>query len=67
MLHLTPGDHARSMLGDTASPAEIEALREELGLNDNLIVQYLRYMKNLVFMGVWELHMSAGVKLCQRF
>ena len=51
MLHLTPGDPARSMLGDTASPAEIEALREELGLNDNLIVQYLRYMKNLVFHG----------------
>ena len=24
MLHLTPGDPARSMLGDTASPAEIE-------------------------------------------
>ena len=24
MLHLTPGDPARSMLGDTASPAEID-------------------------------------------
>ena len=51
MLHLTPGDPARSMLGDTASPEEIAELREELGLNDNLVVQYGRYMKNLIFHG----------------
>lgn len=51
MLHLTPGDPARSMLGDTASPEEIAALREELGLNDNLVVQYGRYMKDLIFHG----------------
>ena len=67
MLHLTPGDPARSMLGDTASPAEIEALREELGLNDNLIVQYLRYMKNLVFHGSLGTSYVSGREVCQRF
>ena len=45
---LTPGDPARSMLGDTATQEEIEALREELGLNDPLPVQYVRYMKDLI-------------------
>ncbi len=51
MLRLTPGDPARSMLGDTATQAEIEALREELGLNDPLPVQYIRYMRDLIFHG----------------
>ncbi|MCD8076791.1 MAG: ABC transporter permease [Lachnospiraceae bacterium] len=51
MLRLTPGDPARSMLGDTATQEEVEALREELGLNDNLVVQYVRYMGDLIFHG----------------
>ena len=33
MLRMTPGDPARSMLGDGASEAEIQELREEMGLN----------------------------------
>ncbi len=51
MLRLTPGDPARSMLGDTATQAEIDALREELGLNDPLPMQYIRYMGDLIFHG----------------
>ena len=51
MLRMTPGDPARSMLGDGASEAEIQELREEMGLNDPLPVQYVRYMKDLIFHG----------------
>ena len=51
MLRLTPGDPARSMLGDGASEVEIEALREEMGLNDPLPLQYVRYLKDLVLHG----------------
>ena len=51
MLRMTPGDPARSMLGDGASEAEIQELREEMGLNDPLPVQYIRYMKDLIFHG----------------
>lgn len=51
MLRLTPGDPARSMLGDTASPEEIAELREELGLDDPLIIQYGRYMRDLILHG----------------
>ena len=49
MLHFTPGDPARAILGDTATQEEVEALRVELGLDQPLITQYLRYMFNLIF------------------
>ena len=43
IIHLTPGDPAAVMLGDQADPEAIAALREALGLNDPLPVQYLRW------------------------
>lgn len=49
MLHFTPGDPARAMLGNTATQEELEEYREMLGLNDPLIVQYGRYMYDLIF------------------
>lgn len=45
MLHLTPGDPVTALMGRQAVSAErAEALREQLGLNDPLLVQYLRYI-----------------------
>ncbi|GAG99727.1 unnamed protein product, partial [marine sediment metagenome] len=35
-----PGDVARVILGREAGEAQVQALREELGLNDPLPVQY---------------------------
>ncbi len=40
ILHLTPGDPAQMMLGDFASREAVEKLREEMGLNKPLYVQY---------------------------
>lgn len=40
LIHLTPGDPARTMLGDDASEADVMQLREQMGLNDSIIVQY---------------------------
>ncbi len=40
ILHLTPGDPAQMMLGDFASREAVEKLREEMGLNEPLYVQY---------------------------
>ncbi|HCL79742.1 MAG TPA: peptide ABC transporter [Synergistaceae bacterium] len=51
MMYFTPGDPARLILGDTASEAEVEALREEMGLNDTFIVQYSRYLKKAIAHG----------------
>lgn len=48
VLHLTPGDPARLMLGDVASEADIERLRESLGLERPLYVQYLNFVGGLL-------------------
>lgn len=45
---LLPGDIARVILGREAGEAALEALREELGLNAPLPVQYLRWLGDFV-------------------
>jgi len=47
IMHLAPSD-ATSMLAPDASDAEREELREELGLNDPFLVQYGRFLFNLI-------------------
>jgi peptide/nickel transport system permease protein len=42
------GDPARLMLRPEATEEQVQALRESLGLNDSLAVQFGRYMRNLV-------------------
>ena len=46
MLHLTPGDPVQIMLGQDADPQAIAALRAELGLDQPLPVQYVRWAAN---------------------
>jgi peptide/nickel transport system permease protein len=41
------GDPVFLMLGDQASPEAITALREQLGLNQSLPVQYVRYVQTI--------------------
>ena len=48
---VTPGDPARQILGNTATEEQVQELREELGLNDPVVVQYVRYIKNIVTKG----------------
>jgi len=49
MIHLTPGDPVRLMLGKSgASAEEVESVRNQLGLNDPLPVQYVHFMSDLV-------------------
>lgn len=48
IMNLTPGDPARLMLGESASNEDVEALREEMGLNDNFFVRYFNYLKGAV-------------------
>lgn len=47
-IHLIPGDPAKTLAGVEASYEEVEAIRESLGLNDPIIVQYVNYMKDLL-------------------
>jgi len=49
LMYFTPGDPAMIILGAEATPAELEALREELGLNKSFIERYLAYVYNAFF------------------
>ena len=44
---LTPGDPARQILGNDATEEQIQAKRDELGLNDPAVVQYFRYIAGI--------------------
>lgn len=48
ILYLTPGDPARVMLGDMASEADVLRLRESLGLERPVHVQYLFFLGGLL-------------------
>jgi len=48
IIHMSPGDPAVVILGDYASKEAVDALREKMGLNDPLYVQYFRFLSNLI-------------------
>lgn len=50
VIHLTPGDPIAYMLGEEASQEQIDEVRDELGLNDPLLKQYLNWIVD-VFKG----------------
>jgi peptide/nickel transport system permease protein len=47
LIHLIPGDPVEVMLGETASPVDKKILRQELGLDQPLLSQYLRFLSGL--------------------
>lgn len=47
LIHLVPGDPVEVMLGESASVTDRDQLREQLGLNQPLIVQFGQYLNNL--------------------
>jgi len=47
MLHLIPGDPAQILAGPDASSSDIQALRQQMGLDQPLAVQYVDYLKGL--------------------
>ncbi|CAH1667365.1 ABC transporter permease [Chelatococcus asaccharovorans] len=48
LVRLVPGDAAVAMLGDRASDATLQALRAELGLDQPIGVQYLKFIKDML-------------------
>src|SRR3954451_2071292 len=49
MIHFTPGDPVKVMMGQSgASAEEIEQIRAQLGLDQPLPVQYVRFVHDLV-------------------
>jgi peptide/nickel transport system permease protein len=48
LVHLIPGDPARTLLGPQARPAQVAALRKNLGLDRPMVVQYFSYLWGLL-------------------
>lgn len=48
LIHLVPGDPVELMLGESARPADREALRHALGLDQPVFAQLFNYLSNLV-------------------
>jgi peptide/nickel transport system permease protein len=44
LIHMIPGDPARVILGQEATPEAYEALRKELGLDQPVLVQYFQWL-----------------------
>jgi peptide/nickel transport system permease protein len=48
IMRILPGDPVRSALGPKGTPEMVQQIRTQLGLNDPLIVQYGRFLGNMV-------------------
>ncbi len=48
LIQLLPGDPARVIAGLRATPEQVERVREQMGLDDSVVVQYLRFVDHLV-------------------
>jgi peptide/nickel transport system permease protein len=70
MLHITPGDPAELLLGERSSQQALEEMREHLGLNQPLYVQYGMFLKRLVQLDLGETiwtRQKVWVEIRQRF
>lgn len=48
LVYMVPGDPARQLLGPRTTAQQVEALREQMGLNKPLYIQYGRYLSRLL-------------------
>src|ERR1700674_5328269 len=48
LLHLAPGDPALVIAGDQATPADVERIRQSLGLDRPFLVQFGEWVWNIV-------------------
>ena len=48
LLRLTPGDPAAILAGDMATPAQLERIREAMGLNEPLHIQFIKWIGQLM-------------------
>ena len=66
-IHLIPGDPVRKMLPKEATQEEYEQLKEELGFNDPLPVQYINYMKGILLHGDFGESYKNGLPISEIF
>ena len=54
LFNILPGDPAQMMLGQRADKKAVDAIREELGLNQSIGRQYVNYLNDLVPISFYE-------------
>jgi peptide/nickel transport system permease protein len=65
-LRLLPGDPARLVLGDEASPPELERVRATLHLDEPLLVQYARFVRGLATLDLGDSFHRPGTSAMTR-
>lgn len=51
VMNITPGNPGRMILGANANAAEVEAVNQELGFYDPVLVRWARYLENVFTKG----------------
>ena len=64
LFNILPGDPAQMMLGQRADKESVDAIREELGLNQSLGKQYVDYLNDLVPLSFYDI--SKGEERLER-
>ena len=71
ILYFMPGDPVRMLLGPEPTPAQVEAKRQEMGLNDPYLVRLGKYVEGIVFHfdfgKSWIYNTPVTSELLQRF
>lgn len=70
MMSLVPGDPAQIMLGDSATPLQIEEARETLGLNKPFLIRLFDFLAGILRLDFGESYItrkSVGEELMLRF
>ena len=60
LFNILPGDPAQMMLGQRADKESVDAIREELGLNQSLGKQYVDYLNDLVPLSFYDVSKGEG-------
>jgi ABC-type dipeptide/oligopeptide/nickel transport system permease component len=71
ILYFIPGDPVRLLLGAEPTPAQVEAKREAMGLNDPYLIRLSKYVEGIVFHfdfgKSWIYNTPVTTELLQRF
>ena len=70
LIHLVPGDPVQMMLGEGATPADVSAMRHQIGLDQPLHTQYLHYWNGVLHGNLGEsirLHDSVAHLIAARY
>lgn len=70
LMHLSPGNPAHIIAGESAPKATVEQIEERLGLNDPIPVQYINFLKDVVmldFGNSWRTSLPVTTELWPKF